>query len=291
MNSQPAIRVQAELTNPGQFFACCGLFELADRLWGGVQGWFSGQQFHSQPVRPCDNSTAGRLLQRLRECRLGNAMSDEQIRRLDELGAMGAKKRRQAHGLEEEKKKLEKLRRENAILLHEPFNLRIDWFLDNYAGGSRFKTWAGQQSVLDIATAMKQAADETPPQVLTGDAWLSWTTDRDDLPFNFDSDLGGQASALDVGFSTDPLGMSRRTRPLVEFLAFIGLQRFRPLEHAGENRFTYVPWTTPLSPAVAAAACCGSITQDQATAYAFRLLYRTKYLKSFLSAQPSRGDS
>jgi hypothetical protein len=29
-----------DLTNPGQFFACCGLLEFADRLWPGAEGWF-----------------------------------------------------------------------------------------------------------------------------------------------------------------------------------------------------------------------------------------------------------
>lgn len=34
--NQAAIRINVDLTNPGQFFACCGLLELADRLWGGA---------------------------------------------------------------------------------------------------------------------------------------------------------------------------------------------------------------------------------------------------------------
>jgi len=31
----PSITVTVDVTNPGQFFACCGLLELADRLWPG----------------------------------------------------------------------------------------------------------------------------------------------------------------------------------------------------------------------------------------------------------------
>src|SRR5437667_9249609 len=38
---QPNITLPVDLTNPGQFFACCGLLELADRLWPGAEGWFS----------------------------------------------------------------------------------------------------------------------------------------------------------------------------------------------------------------------------------------------------------
>ena len=41
MNQQhPNITIPIDLTNPGQFFACCGLLELADRLWPGTEGWF-----------------------------------------------------------------------------------------------------------------------------------------------------------------------------------------------------------------------------------------------------------
>ena len=44
--SEPAISVPVDPTNPGQFFACCGLLELADRLWGGAEGWFDGNLLH-----------------------------------------------------------------------------------------------------------------------------------------------------------------------------------------------------------------------------------------------------
>ena len=38
---QSTITVKVNATNPGQFFACCGLLELADRLWRGAEGWFA----------------------------------------------------------------------------------------------------------------------------------------------------------------------------------------------------------------------------------------------------------
>lgn len=41
----PNITIPVDLTNPGQFFACCGLLELADRLWPGAEGWFESKQF------------------------------------------------------------------------------------------------------------------------------------------------------------------------------------------------------------------------------------------------------
>ena len=68
-----------------------------------------------------------------------------------------AKKEREADPkLEAEKKHLDALYREAPVVLGEPFNLTLDWFLDDRAGGSDFKTWAGQQSVFAIASGMKR---------------------------------------------------------------------------------------------------------------------------------------
>jgi CRISPR-associated protein Csb3 len=39
------IRLGVDLTNPGQFFGCCGVFELAQRLWPGATAHFEGAHF------------------------------------------------------------------------------------------------------------------------------------------------------------------------------------------------------------------------------------------------------
>ncbi len=39
------IRLDVDLTNPGQFFGCCGVFELAQRLWPDATAHFEGAQF------------------------------------------------------------------------------------------------------------------------------------------------------------------------------------------------------------------------------------------------------
>lgn len=280
-----SIRIAMNPTNPGQFFACCGLLELADRLWMGAEGWFEESVFCLKPMKDVVDSTAGRLLSELIACRLTNTMTEEQLARLNKLTEMPAKERAKSSGLDDEKKALEKMWREEPILLHEPFCIRIDWFLDKWAGGDRFKTWAGQQSVFAIASAMKSPLsngwESLPP-----DRWFTQSADDNSLPFNFDSDLGGQASALDTGFSLDPLKLSTRPRPFLELAAFIGLQRFRPFPDLENNRYRFALWYEPLTPEVATAAVSGQLDLPAAKTYEFRLLYRTKYLKSFLPAQP-----
>jgi len=286
-NPTPNITIPVDLTNPGQFFACCGLLELADRLWSGAEGWFVNREFHLR----CDGSFAA-LAKVLRQFVVTNTMSAAQKARLEELSLMSKKDRERA-GLEDEKKTLDALRREEPILFQSSLELRIDWFCDEFSGGSRFKTWAGQQSVLDITTAMHAGLC----QVDAADESTLWNCACGvGLPFNFDSDLGGQGSALDIGFSFDPLAASQLTRiegtckPGLELLGFIGLQRFRPREIPGKNRFVYAAWQQPLPPSVAAAAACRAIPTDDAC-YEFRLLYRTKYLKSFLPGIPFQGES
>lgn len=284
---KPTITVPVDVSNPGQFFACCGLLELATRADARAEAWFSDGYFNVSAGVSLDD-----VLRRLRGAVVDNTMTPTQKARLDELSAMPKRQRESMEGVDEEKKSLESLRRELPISLTGDVTLVVDWFTDEHAGGARFKTWAGQQSVLDIARAMHGGLGSAG----VGEAATFLASARGiGLPFCFDSDLGGQGSALDIGFSFDPLATSEATRitgrcrPALELLAFIGLQRFRPREIA-RNRFAYVVWRPPFSASVAAAAACGALPRHEAPALEFRLLYRTKYLKSFLPAIPFQGD-
>jgi CRISPR-associated protein Csb3 len=287
----PVIRVRVDPTNPGLFFACCGLLELAARLWNGAEGWFAGQEleFLVRPLKAVPGNAAS-LLSEIARCSITNTMSKRQSQRRGELSNMTKKQRKANPRLEAEKKDLDALYREAPVLFDEPFHLRLDWFLDDRAGGDDFKTWAGQQSVLDISRGMREAVDcdawSATPQV----DWLFKRARSSCLPFNFDSDLGAMGSDRDVGFSFDPLKTIRvETRPLLELLAFVGLQRFRPLRMGTENRYRFALWFEPLVPEVASIAGCGLLESSSSRVFEFRLLYRTKYLKSFLPANPMGG--
>jgi CRISPR-associated protein Csb3 len=289
---EATIRLRLNPTNPGQFFACCGILELADRAWTGAHAWFinGGAVFCVAPTSLANapNASAVRLLDSLRGATLGNIMTPKQIARREELSAMGKRALDADERLKEEKQSLDELWRGAPLVLGPPFDLRLDWFTDDRAGGSMFKSWAGQQSVTDIAIGLKAAVDgrSWPDSELD---WLSEQTSGEGLPFNFDSDLGGAGSGLDVGFSFDPLkNMRVQMRPLVELFAFLGLQRCRPQRMKRENRFVYSVWFDPVVPALASAVACG-LLESRARSFEFRLLYRTKYLKSFLPAIP-RGD-
>lgn len=288
---EPAIRVGVDPTNPGQYFACCGLLELADRFWDGAEGWFSneGDHFFVRPISASADLGGADFFETLASCPLSNTMTESQLRRRDELSRMPKKDIKKDPSIEAEKKALDTLWREAPLRLREPFNLCLDWFQDERAGGDAFKTWAGQQSVFEIARGMKALAETALKSMLPED-WLRHRMNSDSVPFNFDADLGGMGSDRDVGFSLDPLKTIKvQTRPFLEFFSFVGLQRFRPLRIARENRYRFSLWPDPLVPEVASIAACGLLQSSVSRAYEFRLLYRTKYLKSFLPANPVRG--
>src|SRR5438270_7107454 len=77
------IRVAVDPTNPGQFFACCGLLELADRLWPEAEGWFDEREF-------CIARGGGlsELLQRLSAATVNSSLTDVELKRLGTLQSM-----------------------------------------------------------------------------------------------------------------------------------------------------------------------------------------------------------
>ena len=289
---EPAtIRLRVDPTNPGQFLACCGLLELAGRLWPGVEASFDASTRFFRILSPAQGISLGTLIQELVDCELANAMSIAQVRRREDLAALPKSERDAPSYPKAEKDALDKMWREAAIELRDPFRIRVDWFLDGRAGGDDFKTWAGQQSVFDIARGMKSALDASARNSVPPEDWLIGGPRIGRPPFNFDSDLGALGSDRDIGFSCDPLQLTVQARPRVELLAFIGLQRFRPTpSRAGERGcYQFAQWLDPLPPEVASAAACGLLDLPKSQAFEFRLLYRTKYLKSFLPAKPIGG--
>ena len=287
--SEPSIRVKVDPTNPGQFFACCGLLELADRLWGGAEGAFSpgGREFTVTSQGDLREGAESEILGKLASCTITSTVTDEQMARLKSL----QNKKKSGRTAEEmaEIQRLSKLRDRERIHLHEPFDLFIDWWNDDESGGSRFKTWAGRQSILDLVRGMQAPCAAGAWSSLSASKWLEEAVGDSSLPLYFDADIGGQSSSIDVGFSMDTLELRSRTRPLLEIAAFVGLQRCRPVPDASGRSFSYVLWTENLPPALAAVACCGYLSQKEARAFVFRLLSRSDYLKSFLPAIPRGG--
>lgn len=289
----PMIRLRLDPTNPGQFLACCGLLDLADRAWGGAEGWFeeNADFFCISPLeRATGRSYAAKaLLEEFTSAKLTNTtITEAQLRRREEI-AREEKKTKRNVGQEAERAELLKERdaldtlwdraKNDALHLGPPFDIRLDWYLDDRSGGSRFKTWAGQQTITQIARDMKDAI----ARATFDDSETEWLFSRIPCDKSLHFDALGASSDLDVGFSFDPLKIgSPDKRALLQLLAFIGLQRFAPRRRADDGTYEYAAWQTPLLPEVAQAAARG-IGAGRARVFAFRL-HNTKYLKSFLPA-------
>lgn len=84
------ICLDVDLTNPGQFFGCCGVFELAQRLWPNATAYFEGSRF------VVSDGDLKELVTRTANAQLKVLESSNQT--------------------------------SSALLLAEPFNLHLDWW-------------------------------------------------------------------------------------------------------------------------------------------------------------------
>ncbi|MEI8078207.1 MAG: hypothetical protein WCH61_01095 [bacterium] len=256
-NTNPSIRIDVDTSNPGQFFACCGLLELADRLWDGAEGWFD---------RECFNISMNGSLVSLIE-----AVSTAELTQLDPGNATSS-----------------------PIQFGAPFrSLRLDWWQDEDAGGKALKVWAGSMESYGIAKAMQHAmrSEKFHFPCLFDIGMIVY--DPNDMrkkkePFYFDARRGLNAHPRDVGFSLNALEMNTTAFPAVELLCLVGLQRCLPAKTNRLRVFDYFTWATPLPPELLPPVVAGEFPLFKPRGYQFENWYRTgqKKHKAFRSAIP-----
>lgn len=255
---EPVIRIRVDPANPGQFFACCGLLELADRLWDGAEGWFENSMFC---LRILIGKDLGSLL---------HAISGTPLKQLDPNDDMAS-----------------------PMELASPFVLRLDWWKDESTGGDLLKVWAGSMRGPRIARAMQATLNkaELHTEDLFDHSTVVYESDEPDKkvePFYFDARRGANALALDIGFMPDSLSMTTMAYPAVEFLCLVGLQRFRPRPTDTRRVFEYFTWNVPLTAQVASLAVAGQLPFVGGQGYRFQIAFRTdqKKHKAFTPAIP-----
>lgn len=240
---------QVDARNPGQFFACCGLLEVAHRLSttesssAPVEGWFENDRFHVS----CPAPESGNALTNLVRVAAGCAT---------EVVAVNGGDRKVA-----------------PVQLGQPLDLRLDWWVGAGNSVTRFKTWAANATSLQMyskwLTPLRDLLAEVskdPSLVLSASALVQGS-------YGFDSSLGWDA--LDLGFSLNRHDDLKRLplRPAVELFGAIGLQRFRPLYDQDGDLVEYRTWSVPLT-VVAAAPIAGG-----ALSYPFSTRFRSKFVK------------
>ncbi len=243
--SKATIALRVDVANPGQYFACCGLFELASCLVPDTLSHFEQDETTKQrrfimTTNPGERGEPAFTLQSLFQ-----KITEAEIIAIEPDDAP-----------------------KTALSIGGPFNLVIDWW--RYEGGpiGKLKTWAGQMSVCSIANDMKQALKNERLHHISDieDILFVSTVTTAGQPYYFDANYAVNAQAQDVGFSIDKLGkggvhIKTATMPAVELLCLIGLQRARPflsIDKKGEERlYDYRVWDTPLSISLIPAAVAG----------------------------------
>ncbi|MGR8979791.1 MAG: hypothetical protein ACU84H_06830 [Gammaproteobacteria bacterium] len=258
------ICVRVDPANPGQFFACCGLLEFAERFWNGAEGWFDGGKFYLRQI------TQGNFPD-FWLCSLLEAIANVDAQQIDSTDDYSS-----------------------PIFLSAPFNLRLDWWKDRNSGGERLKVWAGRMSGLRIACAMQHVFHDS--SLHRDDIFNHGMVVYDPLepdnkvePFYFDARRGANAQALDVGFAPDAIQqLTSAAYPFVEFLCLAGLQRYRPIATQKSRVFDYYTWNIPLDNSIAVAAVCGLLPNAGKQGFRFENAFRTtqKKHKAFLPALP-----
>jgi len=258
-NPQPTMTVNVDVTNPGQFFASCGLLELADRLWPGAEGWFA---VGDRDFLISGNGTLDALVEAIASAELTHTRPSDPY--------------------------------SSPLMIGAPFApLSIDWWETDLTGARDLKVWAGTMESFGIAQAMQHAMkDERFHGSDLFDIGMVVTTLHDagkkKEPYYFDARRTSNAHSRDVGFSPNDLGLTSIAHPAVELLCLIGLQAARPALTAASRVYDYFTWHVPLLSNLLLAASTGSLDLADARAYRFENWFRTgqKKHKAFRSAIP-----
>lgn len=280
---KPDIAVNVDVTSPGQFFACCGLLEIADRLWHGAEGWFEERTFC---IVTADRSNLVDLLNEVRTLKFDVGDESE----ADDTG-------------EDDEDSLPV----DPIILswkNSAYAIHLDWWSDKSV-----KPWAGSMKERVILRAMLTAIDpqnsdpfndlrrvQYHSPKLTKGGKLSTPTKKE--PFYFDPRRGNKAHPLDCGFSPDTHKMEADCCPALEALCFIGLQRARPVATGIGNRSRYTVWPKlhPMDRALPASLMApvvsGIVRFSGSADYIFDNYFRTdkRMHKTFSQATPERTN-
>jgi CRISPR-associated protein Csx14 len=245
-NPQPSIRVNVDITNPGQFFACCGMLELADRLWPGAEGWFEEKRF----CVSCEGTILQLLTALIEAVPEAATFFEETQVPIKPLIAPLLFRFKTAD--------------RPSFKIDVWTNVKLEKGHPIVAANPPWNFWSGQQTSHGIwcglqAGLSRQLKERDGVDLEDLFSWRLFQKGR----FGFDP--GPSWNALDVGFSPNEQDLQVESSPAVEMLAAIGVQRFRPHFEQDRSSFEYQTWSIPLSPATAAAAVAGVLYSTPST--------------------------
>jgi CRISPR-associated endonuclease/helicase Cas3 len=149
------IRLRVDVTNPGQYFACCGLFELAARLAPDTLGWFEQDEDKQWWFVLSETIySLSTLLEKIVEAEITPAngiAADEQE------DNPGEEDEETEEDTGEEEQPEDEDKNSPPLFLGNPFDIRLDWWKTSKGDSTSLKVWAGSMNVLRIASSMKNS--------------------------------------------------------------------------------------------------------------------------------------
>lgn len=264
-------RIQVNAANPGEFLACCGIAELADRISAnGVESYFNDGYFVLLSA-----VSVSELLEKLAaiepvllEEPLSGLRADEKVAPL------------QLPLVESGPLRLDawtrlKVNRGKVALEADPF----------------WKFWSGQQGVSSIWSKLRdQLKDQLDKKDIGSNSAEDLFQKRRFMTGRFGFDAQAAWNPLDVGYSPNDQKQPVATSPALELLALIGLQRVRPAI-LQNFQFEYSTWGNPLTPVAAAAAACGLLAVSPLARFRAQIIRRGQYGGLSHATRVSGGNS
>lgn len=256
-HSDATSRIQVNVTNPGEFLACCGLAELADRIsCNGVESYFDDGYFVLLSAAPISE-----LLEKL--AAIEPVLLDKP-----------------PFGLQIDKKiaPLELTLAESAPLRLDVWTrLKVNRGKVALEADPLWKFWGGHQGVSSIWRALRgKLKNQLDRKEINSNSADNLFQNRRFMTGRFGFDAQAAWNALDVGYSPNDQNQPVATSPALELLALIGLQRVRPAI-LQNFQFEYSTWGKPLTQPAAAAAACGLLAVPPLARLRAQIIRRGQY--------------
>lgn len=250
------ISIPLDPTNPGQFYACCGLIDLFDLGGARVQSRFKVSDDH-----PRSGGFELRSDTELDLSRLLDALRNASFEALD-------------HPEKAVKPIRLKLARGEVLL---------DWWFDAFRiKTASIKCWAGQVTTEKLVAELLPAVDPATETNRLFEVPRMMKT-------RFGVDPRSAWNTLDLGYSPNEHNQDAATYPIVELLAAIGLQGFRPNAKIRAS-VEYTLWRNWLPRIPARRAATIRWPGLACSVYQFSIEKRGQSYKFFTFAAPSRKE-
>ena len=241
----PELRIPLDPCNPGQFYACCGLIDMFEYAGAKTLSWF-----RTDIQRPRTSEFTVQI----------DADLNLQL-------VVNAIKRAEFFPGSSERPPYKDSIAPISVSIFDR-DIELDWWLNEFhEKATPLKCWAGQVTTKKLASEI--------PKLLPEDGVISFDADGF-TSTRFGVDPRSAWEALDLGYSPNEQNQVVRTYPVVEILAAIGLQGFRP-KGTRKFGFSYCLWLVPLTGSVARTACMQPWEGLPCRMYAFCLEGRGSY--------------